>query len=55
MAWETAGPIYQRSHDHLATADRGILIYRKTLKAEIDKVKRGKDPMRVMRDAVKID
>ena len=53
MAWETAGPIYQRSHDRLATADRGYLIYRQTLKAEIAKVKRGKDPMGVMRDAAK--
>jgi len=53
MAWETAGPIYERSREHLATADRGILLYRKMLKAEIDKVRRGKDPMGVMRDAAK--
>ncbi|MGH7769402.1 MAG: hypothetical protein ACREQP_18300, partial [Candidatus Binatia bacterium] len=53
MAWETAGPIYERSREHLATADRGILLYRKMLKAEIDKVRRGKDPMGVMRDTVK--
>jgi 5,5'-dehydrodivanillate O-demethylase len=53
MAWETAGPIYERSREHLATADRGILLYRKMLKAEIDKVRRGKDPMGVMRDASK--
>jgi 5,5'-dehydrodivanillate O-demethylase len=50
MAWETAGSIYERSREHLATADRGILLYRKMLKAEIDKVRRGKDPMGVMRD-----
>jgi 5,5'-dehydrodivanillate O-demethylase len=53
MAWETAGPIYERSREHLATADRGILLYRKMLRAEIDKVRRGKDPMGVMRDAAK--
>jgi 5,5'-dehydrodivanillate O-demethylase len=53
MAWETAGPVYERSREHLATADRGILIFRKMLKAEIDKVKRGKDPMGVIRDAAK--
>jgi 5,5'-dehydrodivanillate O-demethylase len=51
MAWETAGSIYDRSREHLATADRGILIYRKLLRAEIDKVKRGKDPIGVIRDA----
>jgi 5,5'-dehydrodivanillate O-demethylase len=53
MAWETAGPIYERSREHLATADKGILLYRKILKAEIDKVKRGKDPLGVVRDAAK--
>ncbi len=53
MAWETAGPIYERSSEHLATADKGLLLYRKMLKAEIDKVKRGRDPLGVMRDAAK--
>ena len=53
VAWETAGPIFERSDEPLATADRGILIYRKMLKAEIDKIKRGKDPMGVVRDAAK--
>ncbi len=50
MAWETAGAIFDRSQEHLASADRGILVFRKMLKAEIDKVRRGKDPMGVMRD-----
>jgi 5,5'-dehydrodivanillate O-demethylase len=50
MAWETAGPIFERSREHLATADRGILVFRKMLRAEIDKVKRGKDPLGVIRD-----
>ena len=53
MAWETAGPIYERSHEHLATADRGILIFRKMLKAEIEKVKRGKEPLGVIRDPMR--
>ena len=50
MAWETAGPVFDRSREHLASADRGILVFRKMLKAEIDKIKRGKDPMGVIRD-----
>ena len=50
MAWETAGAVFDRSQEHLASADRGILVFRKMLKAEIDKVKRGKDPMGVIRD-----
>ena len=53
MAWETAGPVYERGREHLATADRGILLFRKLLKSEIDKVKRGKDPMGVIRDAAR--
>jgi len=53
MAWETAGAIYDRSREHLATGDRGILLFRKLLKAEIDKVRRGKDPIGVIRDAEK--
>jgi 5,5'-dehydrodivanillate O-demethylase len=50
MAWETAGAIFERSREHLATADRGILIFRKMLKEEMAKVKRGKDPIGVIRD-----
>jgi 5,5'-dehydrodivanillate O-demethylase len=50
MAWETAGAIFERSKEHLASADRGLLVYRKMLKEQIAKVKRGKDPMGVIRD-----
>lgn len=50
MAWETAGAIFDRSREHLATADKGIITFRKLLKAEIDKVKKGKDPVGVIRD-----
>jgi len=49
MAWETAGPMYDRSTEHLATGDKGVLIFRKLLKREIDKVKRGRDPIGVVR------
>jgi len=53
MAWETAGSIYDRTKEHLASADKGILIFRKLLKAEIDKVRRGRDPIATVRDAKK--
>jgi 5,5'-dehydrodivanillate O-demethylase len=53
MAWETAGAIFDRSQEHLASADRGILIFRKMLKAQIDRVSKGKDPMGVIRDPAK--
>lgn len=53
MAWETAGPIYDRRKEHLATGDRGIIIFRKLLQREIARVKARKDPMGVMRDPKK--
>jgi len=53
MAWETAGAIFDRSKEHLATADKGVITFRKLLKAEIGKVKRGKDPIGVVRDPEK--
>ena len=51
MAWETAGAIYDRSREHLATADKGVIIFRKLLKREIDKVRKGKDPIGVIRNS----
>jgi 5,5'-dehydrodivanillate O-demethylase len=53
MAWETAGAVFDRSKEHLASADRGILVFRKMLKAQIDRVSKGKDPMGVIRDPTK--
>jgi 5,5'-dehydrodivanillate O-demethylase len=53
MAWETAGPIYDRTQEHLATGDKGIITFRKLLKAQIDKVKKKKDPMGIVRDPEK--
>ena len=53
MAWETAGAVFDRSREHLATADKGIIVLRKLLKAEMNKVKKGKDPMGVVRDPAK--
>ena len=53
MAWETAGAVFDRSREHLATADKGIIVLRKLLKTEMNKVKKGKDPMGVIRDPAK--
>ena len=50
MAWETAGAVFDRTKEHLASADRGVLVFRKMLKAQIDRVSKGKDPIGVMRD-----
>jgi 5,5'-dehydrodivanillate O-demethylase len=53
MVWETAGAVFDRTKEHLASADKGIITFRKLFKAEVDKVKRGRDPLGVIRDPKK--
>jgi 5,5'-dehydrodivanillate O-demethylase len=50
MAWETQGPILDRTRERLAASDRGVVMYREMLRREIEKVAQGLDPMNVMRD-----
>jgi 5,5'-dehydrodivanillate O-demethylase oxygenase subunit len=50
MAWETQGPIADRTNERLATADLGIVMYREMLKREIVRVQQGLDPKGVIRD-----
>jgi 5,5'-dehydrodivanillate O-demethylase len=50
MAWETQGPLADRTTERLGTADRGIVMYRTMLRREIDKALRGEDPVNVIRD-----
>jgi 5,5'-dehydrodivanillate O-demethylase len=50
MAWESQGPIANRTVERLATSDRGVVMYRQMLMREIAKVQQGEDPMGVIRD-----
>jgi 5,5'-dehydrodivanillate O-demethylase len=50
MAWETQGAITDRTQEHLGVADRGIVIFRKLLKEQIEIVRGGGDPIGVIRD-----
>jgi 5,5'-dehydrodivanillate O-demethylase len=50
MAWETQGPVADRSREHLASSDRGIVLLRRLLKENIERVQQGLDPMGVYRD-----
>jgi 5,5'-dehydrodivanillate O-demethylase len=50
MAWETQGPILDRTRERLAGSDRGIVMYREMLRREIKKVEQGLDPINVFRD-----
>ena len=50
MAWETQGPVCDRSQETLGTMDRGVVLYRKLLREQIDRVRRGQEPAGVIRD-----
>ncbi len=45
MAWETQGPVMDRSREHLGTGDKGIVIFRKMLREQIEQVRRGAAPL----------
>jgi hypothetical protein len=50
MAWVAQGPISDRTTEHLVTSDKGILLYRKVILENIERVQRGEDPIAVIRD-----
>jgi 5,5'-dehydrodivanillate O-demethylase oxygenase subunit len=50
MAWETQGAIADRSKEHLAYSDRGVVLLRRLIGEQIERVQRGLDPMGVVRD-----
>ena len=45
MAWETQGPITDRSVEHLSYSDRGVVLLRRHMKEQIERVQRGEDPV----------
>jgi 5,5'-dehydrodivanillate O-demethylase oxygenase subunit len=49
-AWIGQGPISDRYHEHLASSDKGILLYRKLLEENMQAVEHGDDPMGLIRD-----
>jgi 5,5'-dehydrodivanillate O-demethylase oxygenase subunit len=53
MAWETQGAIADRSREHLGEADRGIIMFRKLLRDQIEAVQNGADPIGTNRDPAK--
>ncbi|MBM4259815.1 MAG: aromatic ring-hydroxylating dioxygenase subunit alpha [Deltaproteobacteria bacterium] len=53
MAWETQGPVMDRSQEHLGVADEGIIELRKMLREQIEHVQQGFDPLGVIRDPAK--
>ena len=53
MAWETQGPIADRTRERLATTDRGIIMLREVMFREMKKIRSGQDPLGVIRDPSK--
>lgn len=50
MAYETPGAIFDRTQEHLGSSDRGIVLYRRMLREQLEIVAKGHDPMNVVRD-----
>ncbi len=50
LAWVEQGALVDRTQEHLATSDKGILLYRKLLLDSLAAVKRGEDPFGILRD-----
>jgi 5,5'-dehydrodivanillate O-demethylase len=51
MAQETQGEIYDRCNENLGTSDRGIVMYRRMLLEQIERVEKGEEPdVGVVRD-----
>jgi 5,5'-dehydrodivanillate O-demethylase len=50
MAWETQGPIFDRTREHLGQGDTGVAMLRQVLSDQIDAVARGDDPICLIRD-----
>ena len=50
MAWTTPGAVTPRPLENLARSDRGVVLYRRLLEENIEKVVQGLDPMGLLRD-----
>jgi len=50
MTWVTQGAIADRTREHLAASDRGIVLLRELLFEQLARVERGLDPLGVVRD-----
>jgi 5,5'-dehydrodivanillate O-demethylase oxygenase subunit len=50
VAWIGQGTIADRSQEHLATSDRGVLLIRKRFLSDLEAVARGEDPKGIIRD-----
>ena len=52
-AVEGQGPIALHGLEHLVTSDRGVIMFRRILRAAVDAVRSGNDPKGILRDSAK--
>jgi 5,5'-dehydrodivanillate O-demethylase len=48
--WVGQGAISDRTQEHLAASDKGVILYRKMLLEQMERLARGEEPMAVIRD-----
>ncbi len=53
VAQETQGVVADRTKEHLASSDQGIIMLRKMIMEAMDAVERGEDPIGVLRDPMR--
>ena len=53
MAWETQGAPTDRTQEHLGVGDEGVILLRKVLRAQIEIVQKGGEPLGLVRDPSK--
>jgi 5,5'-dehydrodivanillate O-demethylase len=53
MVMFTQGEISDRSLENLGESDRGVVLYRRVLLEQLDKIERGEEPLGVVRDPAK--
>jgi 5,5'-dehydrodivanillate O-demethylase len=50
MTWVTQGPIADRTREHLLASDEGVVLFRRMLLEQLERVRRGEDPIGIVRD-----
>jgi 5,5'-dehydrodivanillate O-demethylase len=50
MAWETQGPLYDRTKENIGASDYGVALYREMLLEQIEVVRQGGEPIGLVRD-----
>ena len=53
MAWETQGPVFDRTKENLGQSDRGVTLFRKILREQIRIVQQGGEPIALVRNPEK--